>query len=301
MSYIQVGQDAQGNRVNIFYQDWGQGDPVVLIHGWPADHQMWEHQAHTLPHYGKRVIAYDRRGFGKSDKPWNGYDYDTLASDLNAILEGLNLQNVTLVGFSMGGGEVARYMSRYGGARVSKVVLVASVLPYLLKTDDNPDGVDKSTFDEIIDNLRKDRPDFLQTFGKQFYGVGVVSHPVSQATLDWMQMICLQATPHATEACAHAWAETDFRQDVQTIRVPTLIIHGTSDKTVPIESSSDQLTKLLPSATYIRYDGEPHGLFATADGKDRLTKDLLDFTGASGTPVSDDSRYSTAQQPLGSR
>jgi pimeloyl-ACP methyl ester carboxylesterase len=284
MSYIKVGQDAQGRDVNLFYQDWGQGDPVVLIHGWPADHQMWEHQSHSLPHYGKRVIAYDRRGFGKSDKPWNGYDYDTLAADLNAILEGLNLQNVTLVGFSMGGGEVARYMSRYGGARVARVALVSAVTPYLLKTDDNPDGVDKDTFDDIVENLRKDRPDFLQTFGKQFFGVGVVSHPVSQATLDWMQMICLQGAPHATEECARAFSETDFRQDVQSIQVPTLIIHGTSDKTVPIDSSGDLTAKLMPHATYIRYDGEPHGLFATEDGKDRLTKDLLDFVGASATP-----------------
>jgi pimeloyl-ACP methyl ester carboxylesterase len=140
MSYLKTGQDGQGNDVNIFYQDWGQGDPVVLIHGWPADHQMWEHQSHALAHHGKRVIAYDRRGFGKSDKPWGKYDYDTLAADLNALLEGLNLQNVTLVGFSMGGGEVARYMSKYGGARVSKVVLVSAVTPFLLKTDDNPSG-----------------------------------------------------------------------------------------------------------------------------------------------------------------
>ncbi|GAA4374987.1 alpha/beta hydrolase [Hymenobacter koreensis] len=284
MSYIKTGQDAQGNDVNIFYQDWGQGDPVVLIHGWPADHQMWEHQSHALAHYGKRAIAYDRRGFGKSDKPWGKYDYDTLAADLNAILEGLNLQNVTLVGFSMGGGEVARYMSKYGGARVSKVALVAAVTPYLLKTDDNPDGVPKEEFDKMVEGLRKDRPDFLQSFGKKFYGVGVMSHPVSQATLDWMQMLCLQGSPHATEECVRAFSETDFRQDVKSINVPTLIIHGSKDETVPIKSSGDHTAKLLPQATYITYDGEPHGLFATADGKDRLTKDLLSFIGGSTVP-----------------
>lgn len=296
MSFIKVGQDAQGKDINLFYQDWGQGDPVVLIHGWPADHQMWEHQSHTLGHYGKRVIAYDRRGFGKSDKPWNGYDYDTFADDLKAILDGLNLQNVTLIGFSMGGGEVARYMSKHGGARVSKVAFISAVTPYLLKTDDNPDGVPKEEFDKMVQGLRKDRPDFLQTFGKQFYGVGVVSKPVSQATLDWMQMICLQGAPHATEECVRAFSETDFRQDVRGISVPTLIIHGTSDKTVPIESSADKLAQLLPSATYIKYDGEPHGLFATEDGKDRLTQDLLDFVGA--TAPSADSRYTTRREPL---
>ncbi|GAB2966426.1 alpha/beta hydrolase [Hymenobacter coalescens] len=295
MSYLKVGQDAQGRDVNLFYQDWGQGDPVILIHGWPADHQMWEHQSHALPHYGKRVIAYDRRGFGKSDKPWNGYDYDTLADDLKALIEGLNLQNVTLVGFSMGGGEVARYMSRHGGARVSKVALVSAVTPYLLKTDDNPDGVDQSTFDDIIEGLRKDRPDFLQTFGKQFYGVGVISHPVSQATLDWMQMLCLQGAPHATEECVKAFSGTDFRQDLQSITVPTLIIHGTDDQTVPIKNSGDRTAQMLPQATYIRYDGEPHGLFATAEGKNRLTDDLLEFLGAG---ASAGSRYTGAREPL---
>ncbi|GAB3837808.1 alpha/beta fold hydrolase [Hymenobacter jeollabukensis] len=294
MSFIKAGQDAQGKDINIFYQDWGQGDPVVLIHGWPADHQMWEHQSHSLAHYGKRVIAYDRRGFGKSDKPWGSYDYDVLADDLKAILDGLNLQNVTLVGFSMGGGEVARYMSRHGGARVSRVALVSAVTPYLLKTDDNPDGVPQKEFDKIIEGLRKDRPDFLQTFGKQFYGVGVISHPVSQATLDWMQMLCLPAAPHATEECAKAFSSTDFRQDVRSIKVPTLIIHGTDDQTVPIKSSGDKTAELLPQATYIRYDGEPHGLFITA--KDRLTQDLLDFS--NGAALGGDNRSTTEREPL---
>jgi non-heme chloroperoxidase len=293
MSFIKAGQDAQGQDINIFYQDWGQGDPVVLIHGWPADHQMWEHQSHSLAHYGKRVIAYDRRGFGKSDKPWGSYDYDVLADDLKAILDGLDLQNVTLVGFSMGGGEVARYMSRHGGARVSRVALVSAVTPFMLKTDDNPDGVPQEEFDKIIEGLRKDRPDFLQTFGKQFYGVGVVSKPVSQATLDWMQMLCLPAAPHATEECAKAFSSTDFRQDVRSIKVPTLIIHGTDDQTVPIKSSGDKTAELLPQATYIKYDGEPHGLFITA--KDRLTQDLLDFT--SGSTASGDARYQV-REPL---
>ncbi|RAK65198.1 alpha/beta fold hydrolase [Hymenobacter edaphi] len=291
MSFIKAGQDAQGNDINIFYQDWGQGDPVVLIHGWPADHQMWEHQSHSLAHYGKRVIAYDRRGFGKSDKPWGSYDYDVLADDLKALLDGLDLQNVTLVGFSMGGGEVARYMSRHGGARVSRVALVSAVTPFLLKTDDNPDGVPQKEFDKIIEGLRKDRPDFLQTFGKQFYGVGVVSKPVSQATLDWMQMLCLPAAPHATEECAKAFSGTDFRQDVRSIKVPTLIIHGTDDQTVPIKSSGDKTAELLPQATYIKYDGEPHGLFITA--KDRLTQDLLDFIGG----TAGDNRYQV-REPL---
>lgn len=275
MSYIKAGTDAAGNDVNLFYQDWGQGQPVVLIHGWPLSHEMWDYQMAELPKHGVRVIAYDRRGFGKSSKPWGGYDYDTLTDDLNAVLEHLNLSNVTLVGFSMGGGEVARYMSRYAGKRVSKVVLVSAVTPYLLKTDDNPDGVDQSVFDEMLEGMQKDRADFLQTFGKQFYGYSMLNHTVSQGQLDGDFFRAYLASPVATVECAKAFAMTDFRQDLTHITVPTLIIHGDDDKTVPLESSGEQTAKLLPSAHYIVYPSAPHGLFFT--DKDRLTADLLSF------------------------
>ncbi|CCH52645.1 alpha/beta hydrolase fold protein [Fibrisoma limi BUZ 3] len=275
MSYIKAGTDRAGHPVNLYYQDWGQGDPVVLIHGWPLSHEMWDYQMNELPKHNLRCIAYDRRGFGKSSKPWAGYDYDTLADDLKAVLDELDLQNVTLVGFSMGGGEVARYMSRHGGARVAKVAFISAVTPYLLKTNDNPDGVDKEVFDEIITNLNKDRADFLQTFGKQFYGVNLISHPVSQAHLEGDFMRAYLASPKATIDCAHAFAETDFRDDLATINIPALIIHGDSDKTVPIEASGERTAQALPTAHYIVYDGAPHGLFFTE--KDRLTRDLLEF------------------------
>lgn len=275
MSYIKAGTDSAGNDVNLFYEDWGQGAPVVLIHGWPLSHEMWEYQMTELPKAGLRVIAYDRRGFGKSSKPWNGYDYDTLTDDLKAVLDALNLENVTLVGFSMGGGEVARYMSRYGGARVSKVALVSAVTPYLVKTEDNPDGVDQSVFDDMLTKMKADRADFLQTFGKQFYGVNLINHPVSQAHLDGDFMRAYLASPKATVDCAEAFAGTDFRADLAHFNVPTLIIHGDGDKTVPIESSGEQSAKLLPNAHYIVYDGAPHGLFYTE--KDRLNDDLLTF------------------------
>jgi len=284
MNLIKVGQDAQGKDVELHYCDYGQGDPIVLIHGWPLAAASWEYQLAELPLHGKRVVAYDRRGFGQSSKPWDGYDYDTLASDLNAILTELNLQNVTLVGFSMGGGEVARYMSRYNGARVARAIFVSAVTPYLLKTDDNPDGVDKSTFDDIIENLGKDRPDFLASFGKKFYGVGLMSHPVSQATLDWSQNMALMASPRATTACAKAWSETDFRADLATIKVPTLFIHGSSDETVPLANSAEQAVKHVPNAKLVVYDGEPHGLNVTA--KDRLNRDILTFV--NGQAVQDD-------------
>ncbi|MGY2131751.1 alpha/beta fold hydrolase [Hymenobacter sp. HD11105] len=284
MSYIKAGPDTQGNPVKLHYTDLGQGAPVVLIHGWPLSYESWEYQLNELPKQGLRVIAYSRRGFGNSDKPWDGYDYDTFADDLKAVLDELNLDNVTLVGFSMGGGEVARYMSRHGGARVSKVVFVSAVTPYLLKTDDNPDGVDKSVFDEMIENINKDRFDFLSLFGKKFYGVGVISHPVSQATLDWTQALAQFGSPRATEQCVRAFGGTDFRQDLQTIQVPALVIHGEDDQTVPIKNSGARMQQYLPHASYIEYSGGPHGVFITE--KDKLNRDLLEFIGQGQGQVS---------------
>ncbi len=284
MNFIKAGSDAAGKPIEINYVDYGQGKPVVLIHGWPLDLQSWEYQLAELPLHGVRVVAYDRRGFGKSSKPWDGYNYDTFADDLKAVLDELNLQDVTLVGFSMGGGEVARYMSRHQGARVSKVVFISAVTPYLLKTDDNPEGVDKSAFDQMIEGAGKDRPGFFADFGKGFYGVGVLSHPVSQPTLDWSQSIALQSTPRATTECVKAFSATDFRQDLQGIKVPALFIHGDADKTVPFENSGQRAAKLVPGAQLVVYAGEPHGLNVTA--KDRLNRDLLTFL--SGQPVPDD-------------
>ncbi|GAB4028915.1 alpha/beta fold hydrolase [Spirosoma gilvum] len=275
MSYIKAGTDASGNDVKLFYQDLGAGTPVVLIHGWPLSHEMWDYQLAELPAHGIRVVTYDRRGFGKSSQPWDGYDYDTMADDLKAVLDELDLTNVTLVGFSMGGGEVARYMSRHGGARVAKVAFVSAVTPYLLKTDDNPDGVDQSVFNEILEGLQKDRADFLQTFGKQFYGVNLISKPVSQAHLDGDFARAYVASQRATVECAKAFAMTDFRDDLAQIQVPALIIHGDSDKTVPIEASGERTANALPTAQYIVYDGAPHGLFMTE--KDRLNEDLISF------------------------
>ncbi|MFD1468230.1 alpha/beta fold hydrolase [Hymenobacter caeli] len=278
MEFIKAGTDVTGKPVELNYVDYGQGNPVVLIHGWPLDLQSWEYQLAELPLHGVRVVAYDRRGFGKSSKPWDGYNYDTLADDLKAVLDQLDLQNVTLVGFSMGGGEVARYMSRHNGARVGKVVFVSAVTPYLLKTDGNPDGVDKSAFDGMIEGIGKDRPSFLADFLKPFFGVSTLSHPVSQPTLDWNLSIALQGTARATTECVKAFSATDFRQDLSTIKVPTLFIHGDADKTVPLENSAERAVKLVPGAKLLTYGGEPHGLVTTAP--DRFNADLLEFVGA---------------------
>lgn len=278
MSYIKAGTDASGNDIKLFYQDLGGSNAqstVVLIHGWPLSSSMWDYQLAELPAHGLRVVAYDRRGFGKSTQTWDGYDYDTLADDLKAVLDELNLQNVTLVGFSMGGGEVARYMSRHGGARVAKVAFISAVTPYLLKTDDNPDGVDQSVFEEMTENMQKDRADFLQTFGKQFYGVNLINKPVSQAHLDGDFARAYVASHKATLECASSFATTDFRDDLTQIQVPSLIIHGDSDKTVPIEASGERTANALPTAQYIVYEGAPHGLYVTE--KDRLNEDLVAF------------------------
>ncbi|MGI4758350.1 MAG: alpha/beta fold hydrolase, partial [Janthinobacterium lividum] len=256
---------------------WGTGAPVVLIHGWPLTSASWESQARVLAENGYRVIAYDRRGFGRSDWAAGGYEYNTLASDLNDLLEALDLRGATLVGFSMGGGEVARYLGTYGSARVSKAVLVSAVTPYLLQTDDNPDGVPKKTFDDIAANLKKDRPDFLKTFGKMFYGYSMVHHTVSEAMLEFTQAMALTGSPDATLKLARAWSETDFRGDLAKITIPTLVIHGTGDDTIPIDKSARRTVSLLANAELLEYDGAPHGLNATHP--DKLNADLLAFLG----------------------
>jgi len=275
MKFISKTDAISGQEVNLAYADYGIGRPVILIHGWPLSKEMWEYQVSDLVQAGLRVIKYDRRGFGHSEKPWSGYDYDTLASDLNSIIEELDLNDVALVGFSMGGGEVVRYLSRYGSTRVSKIVLISAVTPFLGKTEDNPDGVDQSVFAEILDGLRKDRIGFLDDFGKQFFGVNLVNHPVSTPLLDYYRMLASVASPRATEQCALAFSQTDFRKDVQAITVPTLIIHGDDDKTVPIEVSGNLTATMIPSAQYVVYEGAPHGLFYTH--KERLNQDLITF------------------------
>lgn len=263
--------------VQLHVKATGQGRPVVLIHGWPLSGDMFEYQTLALLEAGYRVITYDRRGFGQSSHPAAGYDYDTFADDLETIMNKLDLQGATLVGFSMGGGEIARYLSRHGAKRVAKVALVSSVVPFLLKTADNPDGVDASVFDDMKAQIRRDRFDFLQTFGKQFYGVGFVSSPVSEALLNWTFILAIMASPLATIRCVDAFAKTDFRKDLAAFTVPTLVIHGTSDKTVPIDISGRAAAKAIPGAKLIEYSGEPHGLFATVPN--RLSADLKEFIG----------------------
>lgn len=290
MKYIKTQDRSSGEDVNIAYSDYGKGKPVILIHGWPLSREMWEYQIEDLVNAGLRVIKYDRRGFGNSSKPWNGYDYDALSDDLRALIEDLDLNEVTLVGFSMGGGEVARYFSRYGRDRIAKVVLISSVLPYMSKRDDNPDGVDPSVFADMMVQMKKDRIAFLDEFGKQFFNVTLLSHPVSTPMLEYYRMLGSHATARSTQQCAIAFAETDFRQDVSKINVPTLIIHGDADKTVPIEASSDRTAQIIQGSQYLVYEGAPHGLFYTH--REQLNRDLVNFINATGTVPAGSTRIS---------
>jgi non-heme chloroperoxidase len=263
---------------DLYIKDWGQGRPVILIHGWPLSADSWDPQMMALADAGFRAIAYDRRGFGRSGQPWSGYDYDTLTDDLADVMKETGADSdATIVGFSMGGGEVARYMSRHDGQGVIGAGLISSVVPYMLKTDDNPDGVPQSTFDDMANGMKEDRPAFMRDFLKSFFGVGYVSSPVSDARLDWAWRLTMQASRKATLACAQAFATTNFRPDLPAFRVPTLIVHGTGDKTVPIDASGRAAAKGIADSQLVEYDGAPHGLFATEG--DRLTNDLLTFLG----------------------
>lgn len=263
------------DNTHIYFKDWGSGKPVILIHGWPLSADSWDAIAIKLANSGFRAIAYDRRGFGRSDQPWSGYDYDTLSDDLADVMAALGVQDAALVGFSMGGGEVARYMSRHAGKNVSKAVLIGSIVPFMLKTDNNPDGVDQSVFDDILKGINEDRPKFFASFFKDFYGVGALSKPVSSDYIQWSLAVALQASLKATLDCVKAFSATDFRADLSAFKVPTLIIHGTADKTVPIEISAEKAARGITDAKLIEYKGEPHGVFATQT--ERLGNDLVEF------------------------
>jgi non-heme chloroperoxidase len=259
----------------LYLKDWGKGQPVILIHGWPLSADSWDDQAMAIADAGYRAIAYDRRGFGRSSQPWGDFDYDTLADDLADVIEQTDAEDAILVGFSMGGGEVARYMSRHDGDAVAKAVLISSVVPFMLQTSDNPMGTPQSVFDGMAQDMQADRAKFFASFFRDFFGVGMLSHTVSDELIQWARSVSMQAGLNATLACANAFASTDFRPDLSAFDVPTLIIHGTADKTVPIDASGRAAAKGIAGSHLIEYEGAPHGLFATH--KARLTQDLLSF------------------------
>lgn len=268
-------QDTTAQKTKLYVRDWGQGEPVILIHGWPLSSASWDWIALKIVEAGYRVISYDRRGFGRSEQPWSGYNYDTFADDLKGIIDDKQLDNVTLVGFSMGGGEVARYLGRYQAHNIRRVALISSVVPFLLKTDDHPDGVDISVFQDMIDGLMEERPKFYHKFFKDFYGVGLLNHVVSDEFLQWNTQVAMQASLKATVECVKAFSSTDFRADLAAFTIPLLVIHGTADNTVPIEVTAHAVKYAVPHANLIQYDGAPHGVLATH--QETVAQDLINF------------------------
>ena len=259
---------------DIYFEDsGGNGQPVVLVHGWPLSHRMWESQVNVLTAAGYRCVAYDRRGFGESGKATGGYDYDTFASDLNDLLESQNLRNVVLAGFSMGGGEVARYIGKYGTRRIAKAALLGAVPPFLLKTNDNPDGAPQSVFDGMLAGVTSDRIAFLDGFFTNFYNTDTGKTPTD--LVEYSKWIAWAASPLGTQQCIVAFGTTDFREDLAKFDVPTLIVHGDADRIVPIDISGKKSHELIPGSRYEVLKGAPHG-FAATHAAD-LNRLLLEF------------------------
>jgi pimeloyl-ACP methyl ester carboxylesterase len=262
---------------DLYSKDWGSGKPVVLIHGWPLSADMWDYQMVSLASQGCRCIAYDRRGFGRSGQPWTGYDYDTFADDLRRVIETLELEQVTLVGFSMGGGEVARYLARHGTERVAKAVLIGAVVPLLLKVPDHPEGVGIEVFDGIRNGIVADRPQFFTDFAKNFFGANRPGAKISQGVLDWTLFMAMQGSMKGTLDCVAAFSETDFRPDLKAFTIPTLIIHGDDDQIVPIGITAHVAAKEIAGSRINVYKGAPHGLYYTH--QKQMNADLREFIG----------------------
>ena len=254
------------NGISLNYTDTGEGRPVVLIHGWPLSGASWSEQVPALTDAGYRVITYDRRGFGDSDKPGSGYDYDTFAADLNTLLETLDLRDVVLVGFSMGTGELARYVSRHGHERVAKLAFLASLEPFLVQRDDNPTGVPQEVFDGISEAARSDRFAWFTQFYGDFYNLDEnLGSRISQQVVDANWNLSVTSAPVAAYAVVPAWIE-DFRGDVEAVRAagkPTLILHGTKDNILPIDATARRFHQAVPEAEYVEVEGAPHGLLWT--------------------------------------
>lgn len=270
------------NKITLNYEDYGTGQPIILIHGWPLHHAAWEAQYAALVDAGYRVIAYDRRGFGNSDKPWDGYDYDTLATDLKGLIDTLSLDNAVIAGFSMGGGEVARYISKFGTDKLAGAMLISAVTPFMIKTDDNPDGLEKSVFAEMQEGVTEDRFAFIADWRKNFMNYQDNKETVSQEMLDFLWLMTTFATPKAMLDCITAFGTTDFRDDMKRFDVPTLIVHGADDQICPIDICGKKAADLIPEAQFEIIDGAPHGLNITH--KQKLNDIMTGFL-ASNNPA----------------
>jgi non-heme chloroperoxidase len=274
MSYLTVGTE-NGANIELYYEDHGEGRPVVLIHGFPLNGRSWEHQERVLRQAGYRVINYDRRGFGLSSQPTVGYNYDTFAADLNTLMEHLELTDTVLVGFSMGTGEVTRYLGTYGSSRVTKAALLGVVPPFLLKTDDNPEGVPGQIFEDIKAAIVKDRYAWFKDFFDNFYNVDVLGGTrISDQAWQASFIVAVGASPFATHACVDTWL-TDFRDDLPKIDVPTLVVHGTEDRILPFSATAERLPALIKDVRLITVEGGPHNIAWTH--ADEVNKALMDF------------------------
>ena len=274
MGLINVGKE-NSTPIDLYYEDHGSGSPVVLIHGWPLSGASWEKQTNALLAAGHRVITYDRRGFGRSSKPSVGYNYDTFAADLDKVLKKLDLKKVALVGFSMGSGEVTRYLGKYGAKRVRKAVLIGTLGPYLVKAKDNAEGVDAKVFDDIKAAIRKDRPAFLMEFLRNFYNYDVTGGTlVSERVLEDNWNVAVQASAIGTLGCVDCWIE-DFRKNLPKNTVPTLILHGDADRILPPDATSRRQAKQIKNVKYVELPGGPHGVLWTH--ADQINAELVSF------------------------
>lgn len=260
----------------LFYTDAGHGRAVVLLHGWPLSSAMWERQAALLTRQGYRVVCPDRRGFGRSDQPWLGYDYARLADDVDELLKHLDLQDVTLVGFSMAGGEVIRYLARHGQARIAQAVMIAGTAPLLAQRHDNPEGISPAVLDGLLAALAHDRPGVLKQLADDFLG-GDGAPPPSDAAHQWYMAMALQASSRATAETARTWFDSDLRADLPRIGVPTLVMHGAADASVPAALSGRVMAAAIPGARYIEYAQAGHALVISR--RAQLEADLLQFLG----------------------
>ena len=274
MPYVTVGRENSAN-IDLYYEDHGSGKPVVLIHGYPLSGASWEKQLPVLLDRGYRVITYDRRGFGKSSQPADGYNYDTFAQDLQKLITELKLEDLTLAGFSMGGGEIARYIGRFGSEGISKAVIIGGVPPFLMKTDDNPEGVDASVFEGIKNAVAKDRYAFFTEFFKNFYNTDLLlGNQISEDAVRASWNIAVGASATASLACVSTWVE-DFRNDVARIDVPTLVIHGDNDRIVPLSAAGQRTANLVKGARLVVVEGGPHAI--TWTHAEQVNAELLSF------------------------
>ncbi|MFE4333824.1 alpha/beta fold hydrolase [Streptomyces sp. NPDC056831] len=268
---------AAKDGTQIYFKDWGAGQPVVFSHGWPLIADAWDPQLKLMADNGFRAVAHDRRGGGRSDQPWMGNDLDTYADDLASVMESLDLQDAILVGHSTGGGEVTRYIGRHGSSRVSKVVLLGAIPPLMLKTEANPEGLPIEVFDEIRQGVLTDRSQYYKDLSAPFYGANREGSTVSQGTRDEFWLWSMTVGIKSAYDCVKAFSETDLTEDLKKFDIPTLIVHGDDDQIVPIVASAKKSSQLVKNVTFKAYSGAPHGLSMVPEFAERFNNDLLGF------------------------